>query len=69
MKIIIIISPTQKGAQADENQKGCLARTARANAVLPDKLSAEKLNEQVHAVVWEKRPNIYRHNKRRTDNG
>ena len=56
MKNRIIISPTQKGAQADENQKGCPARTAWANAVLPDKLSAEKLNEQVHAVVWEKCP-------------
>ena len=65
-----ILSPTQrKGAQADETYNRCPAQAARANALLPDKFPADRLKKQEDAVVWEKCPNIHRHNKRRTDNG
>ena len=30
---------------------------------------ADRLKKQEDAVVWEKCPNIHRHNKRRIDNG
>ena len=42
---------------------------ARANALLPDKFPADRLKKQEDAVVWEKYPNIHRHNKRGIDNG
>ena len=68
-KWVYTIPNTRKGAQADEKCSRCPAQVVRANALLPDKFPADRLKKQKDAVVWEKRPNIYRHNKRRTDNG
>jgi hypothetical protein len=69
-KWVYTIPNTRKGAQADETYNRCPAQTTRANALLPDKFPADRLRKkQEDAVVWEKCPNIHRHNKRRTDNG
>jgi len=68
-KWVYTIPNTRKGAQADETYSRCPAHTTRANALLPDKFPADRLKKQEDAVVWEKCPNIHRHNKRRIDNG
>ena len=68
-KWVYTIPNTRKGAQTDETYNRCPAQTARANALLPDKFPADRLKKQEDAVVWEKCPNIHRHNKRRIDNG
>ena len=68
-KWVYTIPNTRKGAQADETYSRCPAQAARANALLPDKFPADRLKKQEDAVVWEKCPNIHRHNKRRIDNG
>ena len=68
-KWVYTIPNTRKGAQADEIYSRCPAQAARANALLPDKFPADRLKKQEDAVVWEKYPNIHRHNKRRIDNG
>ena len=47
----------------------CPAQAARECAAPRQIPGRQTEKKQEDAVVWEKCPNIHRHNKRRTDNG